>query len=324
MDQFQFSKLAKIDEPPDKYLHLISVDPDNILTEDQRKVFYKLNREFSHIFTPNPGRYNGSYGYIDNRLQFSAPSPPNSKTHIRNYAPKINDLLAEKMDILEEWGVLAEPESLGVSVEFVSPSLLVPKPEPNEFRVVTDFSSLNTYLKRVPNTSATIAQAKSRIARANFVVHLDFSNFFFQNGMQRQDIGYLGTVHPYKGLRVYTCDPQGLKGASERSYEKLLRIFGDMIQNKRLAQMADGIHVLGNTVEELVRNYEEVLRRAEACIFTFKPSKVIIFRGISHYLAGISGGTLGTPHNIPSQLSRMLHSQTPSNSFARFSAHLSS
>ena len=291
-DQFQFSKIAKIDEPPDKYLHLISVDPDNVLTEDQKEVFHKLNREFAHIFTPNPGRYNGSYGYIDNRLQFSAPPPPNSKTHIPNYAPKMNDLLAEKMDMLEEWGVLAEPEALGVSVEFVSPSLLVPKPEPNEFRVVTDFSSLNTYLKRVPNTSATIAQAKSRIARANFVIHLDFSNFFFQNGMQRQDICYLGTVHPYKGLRVYTCDPQGLKGASERSYEKLLRIFGDMIQNKRLAQMADGIHVLGNTVEELVKNYKEVLKRADACNFTFKPSKVIICpRNITLFGWNLRGNT---------------------------------
>ena len=299
-DQFQFSKISKIDEPPDKYLHLISVDPDNVLTEDQKEVFHKLNREFGHIFTPNPGRYNGSYGYIDNRLQFSAPPPPNSKTHIPNYAPKMNDLLAEKMDMLEEWGVLAEPEALGVSVEFVSPSLLVPKPEPNEFRVVTDFSSLNTYLKRVPNTSATIAQAKSRIARANFVIHLDFSNFFFQNGMQRQDICYLGTVHPYKGLRVYTCDPQGLKGASERSYEKLLRIFGDMIQNKRLAQMADGIHVLGNTVEELVKNYKEVLKRADACNFTFKPSKVIICpRNITLFGWNLRGNTwYPTQHTI--------------------------
>ena len=90
----------------------------------------------------------------------------------------MNSLLAEKMDILEEWGVLAEPESMGVSVEYVSPSMLVPKPEKNEYRLVTDFSALNVYLKKVPNTSPTIAQAKSRIARADFVIHLDLSNYF--------------------------------------------------------------------------------------------------------------------------------------------------
>ena len=35
---------------------------------------------------------------------------------------------------------------------------------------------------------------------------------------------------------------------SERSYEKLVRIYGDMIQEDKLAQMADGIHVLGDSV----------------------------------------------------------------------------
>ena len=55
----------------------------------------------------------------------------------------MNKILAEKMDLLESWGVLCEPEKLGVSVEFVSPSMLVPKPEKGEYRVVTDFSALN-------------------------------------------------------------------------------------------------------------------------------------------------------------------------------------
>ena len=177
---------------------------------------------------------------------------------------------------MEKWDVLAQPEAIGVSVDFFSLSLLVPKPQPGEYRVVTDFSSLNTHLKRVPNTSATILQAKSRIARADYVIHIDFSNYFFQNRLQKSDICYLGTVHPYKGLRVYMCDPQGLKGDSERSYEKLVRIFGDMIQAKQLAQMADGIHILGNTVDELAANYVEVLKRADLCNFTLKPSKVII------------------------------------------------
>ena len=86
----------------------------------------------------------------------------------------------------------------------------------------------------------------------------------------------MGTVHPYKGLRVYTCDPQGLKGASERCYEKLIRIYGDMVQQSKLAQMADGLHVLGQSIHELAQNYVEVLNRAEICNLTFKPSKVVV------------------------------------------------
>ena len=180
------------------------------------------------------------------------------------------------MDLLETWGVLVQPEVVGVNVEFVSPSLLVPKTEKGEYRVVTDFSALNVFLKKIPNTSPTIAQARARIAKAKYVIHMDLSSYFYQNGMQQSDLKYLGTIHPYKGLRVYTCDPQGLKGASERCYEKLARIFGDMVQSGKLAQMADGLHPLGESIPDLLANYTEVLRRARQCGLTFKPNKVII------------------------------------------------
>ena len=40
--------------------------------------------------------------------------------------------------------------------------------------------------------------------------------------------------------------------------------------------MADGLHVLGQSVHELAHNYVEVLNRAELCNLTFKPSKVVV------------------------------------------------
>ena len=275
-DCFQYQDLSTGRNDSAEYLDQIKVDPDDVLPVNQKQEFHDLHNKYSHVFTPQPGKYNGHAGYIENKLQFSSPPAPNSRTHVPNYSPSMNQLLAKKMDLLEEWGILVPPEKVNVAVEFVSPSMLVPKADSNDFRLVTDFAALNIYIKRVPNTSATIAQAKSRIARANYVVHLDLANYFYQCGLQKQDIRFLGTVHPFKGLRVYTCDPQGLKGASERSYEKLLRIFGDMIQDGKLAQMADGLHVLGSSVDELILNYEEVLQRASLCNLTFKPSKVTV------------------------------------------------
>ena len=53
----------------------------------------------------------------------------------------MNEILAEKMDMLETWGVLVQPEAVGVSVEYISPSLLVPKTEKGEYRVVTQTQS---------------------------------------------------------------------------------------------------------------------------------------------------------------------------------------
>ena len=127
-DTFQYTPLADMLKPADTYLALIQVDPDDILCDSDKQIFHEINKKFSHLFTPQPGRYSGKFGHIDNKLKFSTPPLPNSKTHIPNYSPTMNDLLAQKMDTLEQWGVLAKLESLGVSVEFVSPSLIVPKP----------------------------------------------------------------------------------------------------------------------------------------------------------------------------------------------------
>ena len=147
-DTSQYRNLAIRMDNDLKYLDQIQVDPDEILEESDRDIFHKLHVRFQALFTPQPGKYNGFKGHIDNKLQFASLPPPNTKTNIPNYSPTMNSILAKKMDLLEDWGVLVEPERLGISVEYVSPSLLVPKPEPGEYRLVTDFSSLNLHLKK--------------------------------------------------------------------------------------------------------------------------------------------------------------------------------
>ena len=91
----------------------LRVDPDGILTQEDREIFHQLHSRYVHLFSPQPGRYNGQWGYVDNKLNFSTPPPPNSKTHIPNYSPAMNKLMEEKMDLLEKWGVLAIPEKVG-------------------------------------------------------------------------------------------------------------------------------------------------------------------------------------------------------------------
>ena len=107
---------------------------------EEQQIFHDLHKRFELLFTPQPGKYNGVYGYINNKLQFATQPPPNTKTRIPNYSPTMNNILAEKMDLLEKWGVLAEPELLGIIAEYISPSMLVPKTDKGEYRLVTDFS----------------------------------------------------------------------------------------------------------------------------------------------------------------------------------------
>ena len=83
-------------------------------------------------------------------------------------------------------------------------------------------------------------EAKEFLAKKRFHVEIDLSNYFYQGSMRVADSQYLGTPHPYKGIVVYATEPQGLKNASEHSFERLARIYGDMCQEGRMTRMAPG------------------------------------------------------------------------------------
>ena len=272
----QFQHEGRIKDEHSDYLDQVHVDPDHQLSDHDRDKFKKLLEDFSDIITPIPGRYNGNFGMIDNSIHFVDRPAPVTKVYQPRYTDEMKLLLAKKMDQLFDWGCLAYPEDIGVQTLFVSPSMLVPKQEKNEFRMVTDFGALNRYIRKKPTAQPTIHDVKKALAKAKFHCHLDLSNFFHQSGMKRQDCAYLGVQHPFKGVMVYTVEPQGLRNAGENSFEKLGRMLGDMIQEGKAARMADAVHALGNTVDELYENLKEILTRAKLSGFTFKPSKLII------------------------------------------------
>ena len=198
-----------------------------------------------------------------NNITFAKVPPRNDKVRVPSYSRDMTQKLADRMTELKNMGVLCAPETVGVEVAFLSPSFLIPKDrddksEKAEYRLLTDFSHLNSFIKKPVSVSPTISQAKKEIAASKFLIQMDFSNFFYQSGMRRRDIQYLGTVHPYDGVLVYTCLPQGLCGSSEWAYEKLTRIFADMHRQGKCARMADGFFVLGQTPSELLRNSEKL------------------------------------------------------------------
>ena len=112
--------------------------------------------------------------------------------------------------------------------------------------MVTDFTGVNGHIRKPAALSPTIEEAKLSIAKFKFIATLDLANYYWQNGMNRHDMQYLCTNHPFKGCRVYTVEPQGLKSASEHCYERLTRILGDLCQEGRVERQADGVFVGGN------------------------------------------------------------------------------
>ena len=124
--------------------------------------------------------------------------------------------------------------------------------------------------------SPTIQEAKSELAKKKWFAEIDLSNYFFEGGLRREDCAFLGVQHPYRGVYIYTASPQGLKNYSEKSYDCLARVYGDMIRDGKLTRMEDGIFPTTDSEEELLENYQETLHRAFLSGFTFKPSKTRI------------------------------------------------
>ena len=273
-DNFKFSPTVIEQEKPD--ISKIKVDPQGQMPEEMRAKFHSVNERFKHIFTSTPGRYTGYYGDCDTSLQFTQPPVQTRKVAQANYDPEKKLKLAQKMDELIAAGILMRPEQVGVSAEFISPSLLVPKIEKDTWRLVTDFTHLNKFVKRCSSTSPSIGEAKADLSRKKYFAEVDLANYFFQGGLKREDCAYLAVQHPFKGILVYTASPQGLKNSSEHSYERLGRVYGDLIQAGKMTRMADGLYPMGNSYEELLENYTEVLARAEKAGFTFKPSKCVV------------------------------------------------
>ena len=88
---------------------------------------------------------------------------------------------------------------------------------------------------------------------------LDLKKSFYQIPVSAESIPFLGTVTPFKGLRVYLRAAMGMPGSSECLEELICRVFGDFIERGFFIHIADDIHVGGNTVEELLQKWTLVL-----------------------------------------------------------------
>ena len=107
-----------------EYLDQVVIDPNDQLGAEWRKKFKNLCTEFADTINPNPGRYDGIYGDINNSLDFISTPPPSVKARLPNYSSDKLKIMANLMDDLEAMGVLAKPEEVGVVPAFVVPSML--------------------------------------------------------------------------------------------------------------------------------------------------------------------------------------------------------
>jgi hypothetical protein len=279
----------------------ISIDPDMQLTVDERHAFVKLHGRYDQVFNKNIGKYNDASGRVRASINMGPVPPPAHKARLPAYNVEKLKLLQDKMDELESIGVLARPEDVGITVEYSSPSFLVKK-EDGTHRLVTAFNTIGTYARPLPSQSTSTDHVMAFLAGFSFVIKTDMTKQFFQLPMVRASMKYLGTLTPFKGLRVYTRAAMGMPGSTEHLDELMSRVLGDLIREGAVIKLADDLYTGGNTIPQLLYNWERILQRFEANNLRLSASKTVICPVTASILGWIwsAGSISASPHKVSS------------------------
>ena len=149
------SNQIKRSSPLDCFTSPIKVNPNNILDSKQTNEFKNLHDRFNTVFDPNFGVYNHAFGHFEAKVHMGSVQPPQRKGKLPFYHRERLSQLQDHIDELDHLGVLQDPHSADVSIEYLNPSFLVKKPQPpsskeEKFRMVTAFGEVGKYCKSQP------------------------------------------------------------------------------------------------------------------------------------------------------------------------------
>ena len=281
-------------------LHTVSVkvNPDNIITPACEKQFRATLKDFDDVFNPVFSKYNQSLGPFKAVVNMGDVKPPQRKGRLPQYSRNRLVELQAEMDKLEELGVLAVPENLNVTVEYLNPSFLVKKTD-GSWRFVTAFNEVGKYCKPQPSLMPNVDSTLRTIGQWKLLIKTDLTKAFFQIPLSDESLKYCG-VTPYKGVRVYTRCAMGMPG-SETALEQLMcRIVGSLVEEGYVAKIADDLYCGGNSETELLDNWKRVLALLQEAGIKLSASKTVIAPRETTILGWVwrQGTIKASPHKI--------------------------
>lgn len=253
----------------------VSIDPDRQLPENIRNMFVQSIKDHAVVFKDDLPGYNGAYGKIHATVNMGKVLPPQRKGKVPQYSRDRLTELQNKFDELENLGVFQKPEDIDTTIEYLNPSFLVRKPS-GAFRLVTAFGDIGRYAKPQPSLMPDIDSVLRTIGSWRFLISTDLSKAFYQIPLDNASKKYCGVATPFKGIRTYARCAMGMPGSETALEELMSRIFGDLVQKGCIAKIADDLFCGGNTHEELLQNWIEVLKRMQNANLRLSAHKTII------------------------------------------------
>ena len=278
---------------------LVSIDPHGLLSDSMRSEFASVVADYASVFDPVFPGYNGAVGSIHGVVNIGSVEPPQRKGRLPQYNRQRLTELQSKFDELESLGIFQKPEDLDVHVEHVHPSFLVNKPGGGT-RLVTDFTAVGRYCRPQPSLLPDVESTLRTIGGWKYMIVTDLTKAYFQVPLSRDSLKYCGVVTPYKGVRVYTRCAMGLPGSESALEELMCRVLGDLIQDGRVAKIADDLFCGGATPEEALSAFRGVLQALDRSNLRLSPSKTVVCPRSVTILGWVwcEGRLSASPHRI--------------------------
>ena len=277
----------------------MKLDPDKSLTEGMRTKFQNLLQKYDDVFNPQFTTYNGAFGHFEATINMGPTLPPQRKGKGPQYARDKLVELQQRFDDLEAQGVFRRPEELGITAEYLNPSFLVKKPS-GGFRLVTAFTDVGRYSKPQPSLMPDVDSTLRTIAQWKYIIQTDLTSAFYQIPLAKQSMKYCGVATPFRGVRVYTRCAMGMPGSETALEELMCRVLGDLLQDGIVAKLADDLYCGGSTPEELLTNWEKVLRVLQKSDLRLASPKTVISPSSTTVLGWVwkQGTISASPHRI--------------------------
>ena len=284
---------------PKYHSDLVKVDPEGQLDTESRTELRKITREFDDVFSPSFKGYNGALGPFKGEVNMGPVLPPQRKGRLPQYSRNQLEELQRQFDELEEIGVFQRPEDVGVNVEYLNPSFLVKKPN-GGFRLVTAFADVGRYAKPQPSLLPDVDNTLRQIAQWKHIITTDLTKAFYQIPLSKASMKYCGTVTPFRGVRVYTRCAMGMPGSETALEELMCRALGDLLVKGVVVKLADDLYCGGNSPEELLANWRDLLTALRKCGLNLSAAKTVIAPKEVSILGWLwsCGSIRASPHRI--------------------------
>ena len=165
---------------------------------------------------------------------------------------------------------------------------------------MTAFADVGRYSKPQPSLMPDVDSTLRNIAQWKYIIQSELTSAFYQIPLSKSSLKYCGVATPFRGVRIYTRCAMGMPGSETALEELICRVLGDCIQDGIVSKLADDLYCGGNTLDELLSNWQRVLQSLKKCSLRLSPSKTVICPKSTTILGWIwsQGSISAGPHRV--------------------------